>query len=170
MNYLIEFFALTREHDGSSAVWRCRNERLNGQAPFFQKVLGTQVQICSRPSGLGGLPVGAFVPTRRPAGLIGITRSGLCVYSDCDQANPAPAGRLHQRPDKVRSGLLDGSTGEVVALFLDEHEAAEAAKQSGVLPLDQRWHRQTRETLEAIGLNHPIFISSDRDFQEVFSV
>jgi hypothetical protein len=51
-----------------------------------------------------------------------------------------------------------GSTSRIVGLFLERAVAAACLRVTDYFPWDRRWRVQTRETLEAIGNSHPVFL------------
>ncbi len=89
---------------------------------------------------------------------VDVTRFGIFHYTDTVDDPPQPAGRMHsQRPGPTSKSFWDFGTSAIVALFLDQAEAESCAAASNRMPLDPRWHTQTKATVAAIGEYHPSF-------------
>lgn len=133
MEYLKVFFAVT-----TTSAYRI--EMLTGvHVPVVEKIAM---------AGQSDVPVGQIL---QGGCNLGIMNMGLILY-DGDR----------ELPEMVNTAAhWFGLTSAIVGLFLKEEEAIACLGYGELTPLNPRWRRQTEETLEAIGPNHPKFVLSE---------
>lgn len=133
----MKFFAVTE-----TSVYSVSDERDENGVPIVEKIAlrgESKVAVGQRLSG------GQYV---------GVTPEGIIFY-DQDHPRNSP-----QKPEYVNIMFYGGHTSPIVALFLDKEEAMRCYNSENPEPSDLRWQKETKEVLDAIGENHPIFIIS----------
>ena len=136
-----EFFAVTK-----TSVYRVSDERGENNWPIVEK-------IALR--GESETPVGGRLRNGCLVGIMGGKLSGIYLY---DQDHPR-RGSV-QPPEMVNNVFFGSRTSRLVALFLEKEAAIKCSDSNDPRPLDPRWRKQTNETLNAIGDDHPVFIIS----------
>ncbi len=139
---LREFFAVT-----ATSVYRVNERRDANGCPLVEKI--------ARRDG-SSVPVGGRLKNGE---LVAVTRRGLIVYSD-DLPKRGRDGNRPAKPEEVNTMFWGGHTSPLVALFLKEEDARKCLVWGSALEIDPLWWTFTRETLEAIGDDHPTFILS----------
>lgn len=92
--------------------------------------------------------------TLRGGDHVGIMRGSILLYYTLSGSDRRP-------PDYVPFNCRGEHTSSPVALFLNEDMARECLNSPNLEPADFRWLNETRETLEAIGKDHPYFVISE---------
>lgn len=128
-----EFYAVTR-----TSVYRVTDE-IQDNFPLVEKIAL---------KGESGLKVGSRLRNGR---YVGVMKYAICLYD----LSPS---RGMQPPDMVSTRSWGGTTTPITALFLDRDEALLCLEISDRMDWDQRWQRQTREVIGAIGSKHPVFV------------
>lgn len=136
----MEFFAVTE-----TSVYSVKDERDENRFPIVEK-------IALR--GESKVTVGRRL---RNGYYVGVTPWGIVLYN---QDHPREAGGSPQKPEEVNIVFYGGHTSPIVALFLDKEEALKCHNSEDPKPSDLRWQKETKEVLDAIGENHPVFIVS----------
>lgn len=135
---LSEFFAVTE-----TSIYQVRVKGENGY-PSAVKIALRGKSRCGVGQSLGsgtmiavGRQIISYIPEKHPAvsQLTGIERN----------------------PNLINTGYWRGYTSSVVALFLEEKRAIECFNAPNPEPCDPRWIVETRQVLDAIGDNHPVF-------------
>jgi len=134
------FFAVTQNSFYLAAL----DER--GQ-PYLTKLLGRDP---------GDIPQGC----RTNGELLAVAPIGIFFYHQDFSPFSGPRTRP-QRPEEVNVGMWGGGTSGIVGLFLDYSLALACFQAANAKLLDARWRAATRETLSAIGPEHPKFVLSD---------
>jgi hypothetical protein len=130
---LHEFYAVTQ-----TSVYWVTDKRDKNSVPLVKKIAlkgGSKV-----PNG-GALKEGR---------LVGITRFGIVLYDDAKGRDP----------ELINIALWGGRSSPITALFLDRKQALACLNSKDLQMCDCRWQQQTKEVVEAIDKNHPIFVVS----------
>jgi len=115
-----------------------------GELPLLQKIL--LKEGCSSKVEAGGI--------LENGSLVGICNSRIFLYDN-------PAGSENRiDPAELSTLEIGGYTSLITALFLRKKEARACLKADNLLRCDPRWANQTRETVTAIGDDHPVFVVS----------
>lgn len=64
--------------------------------------------------------------------------------------------------EEMSSYHFGGHTSVIVGLFLSQERAAQCATASSTMLFDARWEKETKEVIEAISLDHPVFEVAQR--------
>jgi hypothetical protein len=132
-----EFFAVTE-----TSVYRVADEKDANGIPIVEKIVLREKSK---------IPVGGRL---RNGNLVGIMKERIVLYF----RDHRPDGNEVLRPEEANE--WGGGTSPIIALFLNKEEAMNCSNSVDLKPWDQRWKKQTRETLTAIGDNHPVFMLS----------
>lgn len=136
----MEFFAVT-----TTSVYLVKDEKGEKGIPIVEKIVlrgGSKISVGQR------LKNGRYV---------GITPWEIVLY---DEDHPRGVGKLLQKPEEVNTMFHGGKTSPIVALFLSKDKATACLNSEDLKPSDSRWENETREVLNSIGNNHPVFIIS----------
>lgn len=134
MNEIHEFFAVTQ-----TSVYVIKDKKENG-CPIVEK-------IAIR--GKSAIPVGGRLNNGSSVGIL--LRAGIILF------NPSKTAR---EPESVNISRWGGHTSPIIALFLDKNKAINCLNTKNTTTCDQRWKKETLETLEKIGNDHPVFVLS----------
>lgn len=111
--------------------------------------IGTRVEVQNPPVPVGKTQSGSYVLVSW-RGIIRFEAEGVDVIRK-SEVNP---------PDDVIRNLSSCATQKIAGLFLNEEAARSCLSLSHreAEECDPRWEQETKEVLEAIGSNHPVFI------------
>jgi len=104
-------------------------------------------------NGESRIPVGAAL---EDGTMLAIGRR-LQAYMPDGQSMMSSFATVERRIEHVSPQWLGGYSSDIVALFLDEEAAWRCFWEEGLKPFDPRWVESTRQTLQAIGEDHPAF-------------
>jgi len=134
MNEIHEFFAVTQ-----TSVYVVKDKIENG-CPIVEKIAANR-ESC--------IPVGGRL---RNGSCVGIMlKTGIILY------NPSKKSR---EPESVNISHWGGHTSPIIALFLEKEKAINCLNSENTITCDLKWKKETIETLEKIGNNHPVFVPS----------
>ena len=133
MNELNEFFAVTK-----NSVYKIKNKRNTSGCPIVR-------QIKTRREG-------NIIPDKELTGgpHVGIMMTGIVLF---------PSSKEH-RESEFNTMRWGDKTSPVIALFLNKEDATACFGLNNLQECDPRWEKETLETWNKIGKNHPMFISS----------
>lgn len=82
--------------------------------------------------------------------LVGITRFGIVLFNDYKGRDP----------ELLNIAFWGGKSSPITALFLSRKQALACLNSEHLQTCDCRWQRQTKEVVETIGKDHPVFVVS----------
>lgn len=144
---LNEFYAVT-----FNSMYRVSTEIWEQNWPTVEKLDNRKEE--------SDFPIGAKC---KNGDLIAVTRIGLVMYPSYRQ----------KTIEQINTYYCGGKTSPIVGLFLDKEKAEIAFKADSQIRLGPQWEKETKETLAAIGADHPIFIIHtwyDMAFPESFGL
>lgn len=134
MDEIHEFFAATQ-----TSVYVVKDEMENG-CPIVEKIAEKKISP---------FPIGGKLKNGSRIGIM--LKMGIVLY------NPS---RREEKPEQVNIARWGGKTSSIVALFLEKDRAIRCLDSKNITMCDPRWKKETLETLEKIGNNHPVFVFS----------
>lgn len=149
MSDLAEFFGVTL----SGSVYKAKIGG-DGKIPAL-------VKIAERPDAKRGIPIGNQIDN---GSMIAIAYCFILFvpekYGRADQMTG-----IEREVSAVKTYYRGGNTSVIVALFLKEQDAQKCLEAENLQFCDPRWHKETIETLRAVGKEHPYCsISTDPEF------
>lgn len=140
---LSDFYAVTQ-----TSIYHVIDKKNKNREPVVKK-------IALR--GESKIPKGNILKGGR---LVGITRFGIILYDEDFSPFSQRPHKKHQDPELVNTIMWGGKTSPLVALFLDRKQALTCLNFKSLSVCDPRWQKETKEVLDAIGDNHPVFVIS----------
>jgi hypothetical protein len=132
-----EFFAVTK-----TSVYIVNDNKDESGIPTVEKIILREKSK---------VPVGGRL---RNGKLVGITEERILLYYE----NYPGRGKRLQRPEDANE--WGGGTSQIIALFFNKEEAMKCSDSPDLKAWDPRWEKQTKEVLNSIGDNHPVFVLS----------
>jgi hypothetical protein len=139
---LHEFYAVTQ-----TSVYLVTDKKGKNFVPLVKKIAL---------KGESKIPVGGRL---KEGSLVGITRHGIVLYDD--DRSPFSKRKGWKDPEEVNIAFHGGKTSPLVALFLNRKNAFDCFNSKSLQTCDCRWQRQTKQALEVIGKDHPVFVVSE---------
>jgi hypothetical protein len=130
-----EFFAVTK-----TSVYIVNDKKDENGIPTVEKIALREKSK---------IPVGGRL---RNGNLVGIMKERIVLYYE----NCPGRGERLQRPEDANE--WGGGTSPIIALFLNKEEAMNCSNSADLKAWDPRWEKQTKEILNSIGDNHPVFV------------
>jgi len=129
---LHEFYAVTQ-----TSVYLVSDKRDKNFVPLVKKIAL---------KGESKIPVGGRL---KKGNLVGISRFGIILYDDSKRRDP-----------ELNMVLWRGISSSITGLFFNKKQALACLYSKSLQMCDCRWQRQTKEVVEAIGKDHPVFVVS----------
>ena len=140
MNGIHKFFAVTQSATTQTSVYVIKDEKNKNNCPIVERVAVKGKDFAAIDKKLaGGSHIGIMLKT------------GIFLF---------PSSKRHREPEFINIRQRGKKTPPIVALFLKRDEAMKCFNSNSLQECDQRWKKETLETFNKIGDDHPIFIPS----------